>query len=183
MPANTLPQDNPLAIKVRLDTIMNGAALNPNESFTVTGPTFIGGVPTVASNEGLNIIRDSFIDSTAKLIPLERNGSLYLTIYYPTISPGRENYLYLVPTQVNESYEGSFQDLIDPSQLDVLFHSSAQLTWRQAAKSWVAKMSTTDGNALSGVEFTKMLGFTFVGNETNLTSSSASFEVALKFIS
>ena len=187
--ANIDPRDNPLAISVSFDTIINNVSLNPGEAYDVTGPTFIGGVGQRAKDKGLDILTNRPGSSFVKNISLLGNNySWFWSIHYP--APGKENVIYMVPTRFNQAYEGKQQELTEASQSDVPFSDSVPQTWRQAAKRWVADMvdfngfgaggATANGNGQANLK--KRLGFTVIGKDTNKTDKIGNFEISLNSI-
>ena len=116
--ANILPQENDLALKIELNTIINNSALDDPELFDVTGPSF--SIPEELIDFGYsNLIERGPSVKMINLIPQGANLFL-LSIYYPKASD--PNYLYLVPTMSNWEYEGGYQDLSTSDDLDIVIN-------------------------------------------------------------
>lgn len=180
--ANIDPRDNPLAIAIEFDTLINNVSLSEGEMYTVTGPTF-GSIGTDAINKNFQKIHDrSGIPHIKDIYLTGAHWNWIFSIHYP--KPDTPNVLYMVPAKRNTDYDGGYQELTEASQLDTPFASSYEQTWRQAAKEWITKMAgpgSSSAGSASGT-LTQKLGFTVIGNDTNQTEKQANFEIKLKHL-
>ena len=82
---NIDPANNPLAIKVDLDTAINGIKYDQGETYNVTGPVFAGGAPQQARNLGMDVVTTLLTATQDNVKVLQINDIyFYMTIHYPS---------------------------------------------------------------------------------------------------
>ena len=165
------PASNPLGLAVTFDTIIDGDSFS--EIYLVTGPTFNAPVGTSA---GMTMVTTKDTDPSVKIIGLEKTRKLCYSVYLPKM--GRENTVYLIPSQYNAAYEGDYQDLTTVSELKTI-NSTVSKTWKEAASNWVTTM--VGGSPSVGEVLSKTIHFTAVGGDTNRPADTIGFKVELQY--
>ena len=180
---NIDPASNPLAIRIDLDTSINGISYAPGESYVVNGPVFAGGASSQAIANGFDVVTSTIdLPENVKLIQV-RDIYHYYSIHLPSSS--YPNSVFLIPAKRNSDYVANLQEFTSSSELDQVFSSSIPYSWRQDIKTWIGYMSNAMGPGIpqlaEGTEVLQKLVFSFIGIDTNVVSATGSFDVELKF--
>lgn len=159
---NPLPSANPLAKKFTLSTLdVNGNAILES-GYIVSPPGGIGISPVP-----VNAPQSPY---SKFLIYLDNTNTYALKIWIPNPTSGVRD-VYMTYSKRANSYDDGFRDLISTNDSDLN-------NFRAALRSWII------GNIipLPTATYTKNIGFTFRGTDTNQIQNSGSFNFSLQAI-
>ncbi len=180
---NTLPKNNPIAIKIKLDTVINNVSLNPTELYNVTiSPLNIS--DKTQNKTTLETIYNG-ISPYVKIIKLTAfNGANYWVKIYLPLST-KTNVIYVVPTVSDTTYQGGYRDLVSLTELSNDYITSVVspdiLSWSMALEYWIFNVlgfvnfnSATDTRPFPSktTKLTKTIYLSIKGIDTNRSDES-----------
>jgi len=173
---NIEPKNNPIAIKIALDTVINNVSLNPPETYDVS-------IKPIVRFKGANVKINNTINPNIKYISLTENinatvNYYNLKFYLPLYDNGTT--IYIVPTTRDTNYEDNMRDLTSIDQLSIDYISGTInpdiTSWSMALEYFIYETlgfkdysSTTDSRPFPSktTKLTKTINLSVKGIDTN----------------
>ena len=174
---NINPANNPLAIKVKLDTVINNVSLNPSETYQVTiKPLNVSAVTTKKSAyERIYTTSSPYVYTISTFQTATQ--SYLIKIYLPLFNSG--NIIYIVPAISDLNYQDQVRDFTSLSDLSTGFITASSPninSWSQALEYWIFNvLGFTNYNAATDTrpfpskttKLTKTINLSVNGVDTN----------------
>lgn len=171
---NPLPKDNPLAIKLKVDTAINNISLDPVETYEVIINQIVSPIST-PSVTALKTITQIGSNPYVKKINI-KNNSTALKVYLPLFNNG--NTIYIVPAVVDNNYQDGYRDLVSVNDLSASL-SSGGGSWSQTLENWIFKLNYATPPTKT-TTMTQVLSLAIKGVDTNRADKTKIITVTLQ---
>jgi len=178
---NPHPKDNPIAIKIPIDTIINNISLDPQETYNVIVNSLVCNQANMNQPNLYTPIFNASLDNNVKRIRLYDSYSI--KIYLPLFDNGKT--IYIVPSRYDIKYEFSSKDLVSLNEIsaDYSYAAGGVNNWSEALEYWLYNINGFNKLANKPTKTTTMkqdLTLSIKGVDTNRSDKTKNITITLQ---
>jgi len=182
---NILPKDNPIAIRIPIDTAINNISLDPKETYNVVLPALI--CNRARMNDAFKYTNLFTVGTKSGEFYIKLYDEFALKIYLPSFDGGQT--IYLVPCIFNASYKDGLKDMVSLNELNTNYRANygfANITsWSHSLEYWLYNINgynsarTTNKPTRTTVMKQDIL-FSISGVDTNRSDKTKTISITLQ---